>query len=84
VKLTTEEVIAIGEELEERAMKIALASDFHKEVFGFRPKERYQFTDDDWVAAYDAAKARFDGLMSTPEGRDALRADGWIVEEVRS
>ena len=59
-------------------------SDFHKDFFGFRP--RYA-TPEQWrnreylEAAINAIHNRMDAMKLTTEGRQELRANGWVVEE---
>lgn len=64
-------------ETETDEYKLTLYSDFHKDVFGYRPRNCH--TREERIAAYDAAASHFAALKQTPEGREALRADGWDV-----
>ena len=59
-------------------------SDFHKDYYGFRPRFA---TDEEWNSI-EWLQERIDGIHNaiderkkTPEGRKALRAEGWVVEE---
>lgn len=57
-------------------------SDFHKEVYGFRP--RYEGLYDRREALEAELKSiqnYMDYTMSTFEGREYLRAEGWVVRE---
>ena len=59
-------------------------SDFHKDFYGFRP--RYA-TPEQWrsreylEAAINAIHNTMDRMKQTLEGRQELRANGWIIEE---
>ena len=63
----------------QRRQNVEYASDFYKDVFGYRPNWPYSPTDKDALRAHRAAKQRLDYLKSFPEGRASLRADGWDV-----
>lgn len=57
-------------------------SDYHKDVHGVRPR---WIDHTDRVAIIDGIQAldRYMEMMkSTPQGRRALRDEGWVVEEV--
>lgn len=60
------------------AYKLEVYSDYHKDVFGFRPN---CITDAQRIAAYDAASAYLTRLKSTRSGRAKLRASGWIIKD---
>jgi len=59
-------------------------SDFHKDFFGFRP--RYA-TPEQWrsreylEAAINAIHNTMDKMKATAEGREELRANGWVIDE---
>ena len=59
-------------------------SDFHKDFFGFRP--RYA-TPEQWrsreylEAAINAIHNTMDKMKATAEGREELRANGWVINE---
>lgn len=64
-----------------REEKIAQASDYYKAVFGFRPRgrEHWSVDDDEAVAAWNRAHEHMQAMKATPEGREALRLDGWVL-----
>jgi hypothetical protein len=58
-------------------------SDLHKDFYGFRPRNDFS----NWtVADYDAAAKQITDQIErrkeTFEGREQLRAEGWIADEV--
>ena len=77
------EIKAIGEAEDLRYQKLMHFSDFHKSVFGYRPRGREHFTEAQCIAAYDAADYHLQREKRTRAGRDRLREAGWIIEEVR-
>ena len=59
-------------------------SDFHKDYFGFRPRYATpeQWRDREWLeAAINAIHNQMDAKKLTFEGREELRAAGWIIDE---
>ena len=59
-------------------------SDFHKDYYGFRPRfaTTEQWNSVEWL------NEQIDGIHNiiterkkTPEGREALRAEGWQIDE---
>ena len=60
--------------------KCTLLSDFHKDVYGFRPKVE-GLSEKEKVEMYDATCAELDYRKSTLAGRNALRANSWIIPE---
>ena len=59
-------------------------SDFHKDYYGFRPRfaTPEQWRNRDWLVEHiNAIHDDFDARKATPEGRDELRAEGWVIEE---
>jgi hypothetical protein len=59
-------------------------SDFHKDYYGFRPRfaTTEQWNSVEWL------NEQIDGIHNiiterkkTPEGREALRAEGWHIDE---
>jgi hypothetical protein len=60
-------------------------SDFHKDYYGFRPRGIY--TPAEWqnrevlVNAINGIHDAMDKMKQTPEGREQLRAEGWVIEE---
>lgn len=60
-------------------------SDFHKDYFGFRPRYATpeQWRDREYLeAAINAIHNTMDAKKITFEGREELRAAGWVVDEV--
>ena len=57
-----------------------ILSDYHKDVHGFRcrmygePKEAV-------IAKLESLDAYMEAMKSTPEGREQLREEGWVVDE---
>ena len=59
-------------------------SDFHKDFFGFRPRYATpeQWRDREWLeAGINAIHNTMDAKKLTFEGREELRAAGWVVNE---
>ena len=59
-------------------------SDFHKDYYGFRPRfaAHEQWNNRDWLVEHiDAIHNAMDDLKETPEGRESLRAQGWVIDE---
>ena len=60
-------------------------SDFHKAFYGFRPTGLYsvaEFTDREFlIARINAIHDAMDAMKQTPEGREELRRDGWVIDE---
>jgi hypothetical protein len=62
-------------------------SDFHKDLNGFRPRSA---TADQWnskqflVAQINLLHDQMDQLKKTFEGREQLREQGWIIEELEA
>ena len=59
-------------------------SDFHKDYYGFRPRfaTPEQWRDRNWlIESIDAIHDAMDELKKTPEGRESLRAEGWVIDE---
>jgi hypothetical protein len=61
--------------------KFATYSDFHKDLYGFRPVGISHLCPEEIAAMYDRVSADFARMKSTPEGRDRLRATGWEIED---
>jgi hypothetical protein len=63
---------------------IQTASDYHKAVFGCRPRGGGGLNEAEeaayWLGVYENASAEMKRRKSTPEGRDALRDDGWLLD----
>ena len=58
------------------------ASDFHKDVHGFRPRGEGLFESRErLIALLESLDAHMDSMKETFAGRESLRADGWIVDE---
>ena len=59
-------------------------SDFHKDFFGFRPRYATpeQWRDREYLeAAINAIHNTINKMKLTAEGREELRANGWVVED---
>lgn len=59
-------------------------SDFHKDYFGFRPRYATpeQWRDREYLeASINAIHNQMDAKKLTFEGREELRAAGWVVDE---
>jgi len=59
-------------------------SDFHKDFYGFRPRGGTitQWEDSKWlVTQIEGIHNVMDRMMSSPEGREQLRYEGWSVDE---
>ena len=59
-------------------------SDFHKDYYGFRPRfaTTEQWNDIGWLKEQiDGIHNAMDELKKTPEGRNQLRAEGWVIDE---
>jgi hypothetical protein len=59
-------------------------SDFHKDFFGFRPRYATpeQWRDREYLeAAINAIHDTMDKMKQTFNGREELRAAGWVVDE---
>ena len=59
-------------------------SDFHKDFYGTRPRfaTPEQWRDREWLeASINAIHDTMDRMKETFEGREELRAGGWVVEE---
>jgi hypothetical protein len=60
-------------------------SDFHKDYYGFRPRGIY--TPSEWsnrdvlIEAINRIHDAMDELKKTSEGREQLRAEGWVIDE---
>jgi len=59
-------------------------SDFHKDFYGSRPRfgTPEQWQDRTWLEnSIIAIHCAMDHMKLTPEGRDELRANGWVIDE---
>ena len=59
-------------------------SDFHKDYYGFRPRfaTLEQWTNREWLVEHiDGIHNAMDEMKKTPEGREQLRAEGWVIDE---
>lgn len=59
-------------------------SDYHKDFYGFRPKDvsAEQWNSEKFLQEQiDIIDRSFARMKSTFEGREQLRADGWLIEE---
>ena len=59
-------------------------SDFHKDYYGFRPR----FATTELWNSVEWLNEQIDGIHNviterkkTPEGREQLRAEGWVIDE---
>lgn len=59
----------------------SLYSDFHKDVYGFRPRFSSEVTVEGLRAAIDALHASQQRRTETFAGREQMREDGWWVLE---
>ena len=62
-------------------------SDFHKDFYGFRPRgaSLEQWNNKEFLLAQiNSIHNHMDQLKETFEGREQLREQGWIIEEVDS
>jgi hypothetical protein len=64
---------------EEKRELIEIFSDYHKAFYGYRPTRGY--SDEEALIGSLAISREFDAMKATPEGRERLRRDGWLVEE---
>lgn len=65
---------------EQEAEILQTLSDFHKEVWGSRPRLE-GMNREEKLALYEKTCATLDKRKSTPEGRRLLRRDGWMIPE---
>ena len=63
----------------------SIFSDFHKDYYGFRPRfaSTEEWNSEEWLQSqidsiHDAINCR----AKTPQGRAALLAEGWVINEV--
>jgi hypothetical protein len=59
-------------------------SDFHKDFYGFRPRfaTPQQWNDSEWlITSIEGIHEVMDRMMTSPEGREQLRYEGWSVDE---
>ena len=59
-------------------------SDFHKDYYGYRPRfaTNEQWVDREWLTKQiNGIHDAMDELKKTPEGREQLRSEGWVIEE---
>jgi hypothetical protein len=59
-------------------------SDFHKDMYGFRPRfaTPEQWRDREWLeASINAIHDEMDSMKKTFMGREELRRQGWIIDE---
>ena len=59
-------------------------SDFHKDFYGFRPRfaTPEQWRDRSWLEdSINAIHDTMDHMKTSFEGREKLRANGWVIEE---
>ena len=60
-------------------------SDFHKAFYGFRPTGLYssdEFNNREFLTArINGIHDIMDAMKATPEGREELRRDGWVIED---
>lgn len=62
----------------DRAQKLSLFSDYHKDFCGWRP-DTSRMTEDEILDAWDNIDKEFAALKATKEGREKLRVRGWSV-----
>ena len=59
-------------------------SDFHKDFYGYRPRfaTNEQWVDRDWlIERIEVIHGVMDKMKETVDGREELRANGWVIEE---
>jgi hypothetical protein len=59
-------------------------SDFHKDFYGFRPRfaTPEEWNDSKWlIARIEGIHSVMDRMKETPEGREQLRYEGWVIDE---
>jgi len=60
----------------------SIYSDYHKDVYGFRPLgARIMLGRDAIIQGLQNLDMYMEIMKSTPEGRAQLREEGWIIEE---
>lgn len=59
--------------------KVREGSDYHKAVFGYRPRG-ICLDDTERAAAWDIADRAMKKMKSTEAGRASLRHQGWVLE----
>lgn len=59
-------------------------SDYHKDLYGCRPRHVDHSDDVALRTAWDAAVMFHQQMLSTPAGRERLRSDGWCIPEEES
>ena len=60
----------------------SLASDYHKDVHGFRPRGDGLYANRDaLIAILEGLDSYMEARRSTFAGRESMRADGWVVLE---
>ena len=58
-----------------------LYSDFHKDVFGFRPRDVRMNDKAGLIRGLERIDAYFDAMKMTAIGRNSLRDQGWVINE---
>lgn len=59
-----------------------LLSDYHKDVYGFRPRYEGLYSDRTrMIEMLNGLDAHMERMKETFAGREQLREDGWFVEE---
>jgi hypothetical protein len=69
------------EDLSELEQLATTYSDFHKDMYGFRPRHGAEWTVEDYKKAMAEMHASIDRQQETFAGREQLREDGWCAEE---
>lgn len=68
-------------DLKEIFHKAELYSDYHKDFYGYRPRDISGATPRDLAKRYDAIAEAHQAMLGTAEGRAKLRAAGWDAPE---
>ena len=71
----------VMEELSRRDELAQIYSDFHKDMYGFRPRHAGDWTEEQLKAEIDSMHASLKKQEETFEGREQMREDGWWAEE---
>jgi hypothetical protein len=59
----------------------SFVSDFHKDLYGFRPRHIDFNNKEELVRAANKLDDEYESMRGSPEGRQNLRDMGWVVPE---
>lgn len=59
----------------------SLYSDYHKDMYGFRPRNCYSSTKEDIIRLLTEMDNAFNQRKETFAGREQLREEGWVISE---